>query len=356
MVILEGKEMKKNIKKSKIILADDGISFDGNTLKNEPLGGAETAFTSLAESLAKKHIVIVYNRCKKPVKVNGVQWMPFESIDSQDCDLFIANRGSTVLSLFPKAKKRIFWIHNPANYLLKWRYLSKIWKWKPKIIFSSDYHLNSYPNWAPGGQRVIIPYGISSCFIETKKTKNIPKPKVVFTSSPLRSLDWLLDIWVKDIYPKLPTGELHIFSSPKTYREHGNSKLDKMNNILHKASKLKHKGIILRDPLAKKNLAKELGGFRALLYRGDEGETYCLAVGESQASGVPCVVQDVGCVAERVIDGVTGFVAKDDQKFADFALQILKNDVLWKSQHEAAIKHQRNWSWDKAAAEFENFL
>ena len=356
MGILEGKEMKKNIKKSKIILADDGISFDGNTLKNEPLGGAETAFTSLAESLAKKHIVIVYNRCKKPVKVNGVQWMPFESIDSQDCDLFIANRGSTVLSLFPKAKKRIFWIHNPANYLLKWRYLSKIWKWKPKIIFSSDYHLNSYPNWAPGGQRVIIPYGISSCFIETKKTKNVPKPKVAFTSSPLRSLDWLLNIWVKDIYPKLPTGELHIFSSPKTYREHGNSKLDKMNNILHKASKLKHKGIILRDPLAKKNLAKELGGFRALLYRGDEGETYCLAVGESQASGVPCVVQDVGCVAERVIDGVTGFVAKDDQKFADFALQILKNDVLWKSQHEAAIKHQRNWSWDKAAAEFENFL
>ena len=103
--------MKKNLKKRKIILVDDGMSYDGNTLKNEPLGGAETAFTSLAESLAKKHTVIVYNHCKKPVKVNGVQWMPFESIDSQECDLYIANRGFTVLSLFPKAKKRIFWIH-----------------------------------------------------------------------------------------------------------------------------------------------------------------------------------------------------------------------------------------------------
>ena len=115
MVLPEGKEMKKNIKKRKIILADDGISFDGNTLKNEPLGGAETAFASLAESLAKIHTVIVYNRCKKPVKVNGVQWKLFESIDSQECDLYIANRGFTVLSLFPKAKKRVFWIHNPAN-------------------------------------------------------------------------------------------------------------------------------------------------------------------------------------------------------------------------------------------------
>ena len=133
-----------------------------------------------------------------------------------------------------------------------------------------------------------------------------------------------MDIWVRDIHPKLPSAELHIFSSPKTYREHGDGKLDKMNTILHKASKLKQKGIILRNPLAKENLAKELGNFRALLYRGDEGETYCLAIGESQASGVPCVIQDVGCVAERVIDGVTGFVAKDDQKFAELGIQILQ--------------------------------
>jgi len=344
------------MKKSKVILADYGISFDGNTLKNEPLGGAETAFTSLAESLAKNHEVIVYNQCRRPVKVNGVQWIPIESIDPQECDLYIANRHFSVLPLFPKAKERIFWIHNPANYLLKWRYLSKIWKWKPNIIFSSNYHLNSYPKWAPSGQRVIIPYGISSCFIETRQQKKAPKPKVAFTSSPLRSLDWLLDIWVKDIYPKLPNGELHIFSSPKTYREFGDRKFEEMNNVLNKASKLVNKGVILRDPLAKEKLARELESFRALLYRGDEGETYCLALGESQASGVPCVIQDVGCVAERVLEGKTGFVANDDESFGNYAIKILTDDSLWKSQHEAAIKHQRNWSWDDAASAFEKFI
>ena len=31
---------------SKIILADDGITFDGDTLSKRPLGGAETAFIS----------------------------------------------------------------------------------------------------------------------------------------------------------------------------------------------------------------------------------------------------------------------------------------------------------------------
>ena len=129
-----------------------------------------------------------------------------------------------------------------------------------------------------------------------------------------------------------------------------------MNNILNKASKLKNKGVILREPLSKENLAKELESFRALLYRGDEGETYCLAIGESQASGVPCVIQDVGCVAERVLDGITGYVANGDESFGNYAIKILTDDSLWKSQHEAAIKHQRNWSWDDAASAFEKFI
>ena len=40
---------------SKIILVDDGITFDGDTLSKGPLGGAETAFISLAEALANKN-------------------------------------------------------------------------------------------------------------------------------------------------------------------------------------------------------------------------------------------------------------------------------------------------------------
>jgi|TARA_B110000196_G_scaffold241040_1_gene209571 glycosyltransferase involved in cell wall biosynthesis len=342
---------------SKIILADDGITFDGDTLSKRPLGGAETAFISLAEALAKKnHEVIIFNRCKKSMVRNNVTWNPFEEIISLDCDLYISNRGHTTLSLFPKAKSRIFWIHNPADYLLKWRYLSKIWRWKPAIIFSSDFHVKSYPKWCPSGKRVNIPYGISSAFLKTPILKKAPLPRVAFTSSPLRSLDWLLDIWLEKIFPELPGGELHIFSSPKTYGEHGNSRIKKMNAVLDKASSMKDQGVIIREPLSKNKLAIELAKFRALLYRGDPGETYCLAVGESQAAGVPCVVQSIGCVAERVINKKTGFVAKDDTSFANHALKILKDDLIWLSNHKAAIKNQRNWSWDNAASEFEKLI
>ncbi len=129
-----------------------------------------------------------------------------------------------------------------------------------------------------------------------------------------------------------------------------------MNVILNKALSMKNKGVILREPLPKDKLANELSKFRALLYKGDPGETYCLAVGESQAAGVPCVVKDVGCVAERIINGITGYVAKDDNTFINQALSILKDDKIWRSQHQAALIYQRKWNWDDASKLFEQLI
>jgi hypothetical protein len=37
-----------------IVMADDGIPFDGTSIDTGPLGGAETAFVALAESLAAR--------------------------------------------------------------------------------------------------------------------------------------------------------------------------------------------------------------------------------------------------------------------------------------------------------------
>ena len=86
------------------------------------------------------------------------------------------------------------------------------------------------------------------------------------------------------------------------------------------------------------------------------GETFCLAVGEAQAVGVPAVVQDIGCVAERVVDSVTGAVARDDADFIRHAVALLRDDDLWRGQHHAALQRQRGWGWDEAAAAFEEML
>ena len=93
-----------------------------------------------------------------------------------------------------------------------------------------------------------------------------------------------------------------------------------------------------------------------MLYRGDVNETFCLALGEAQAMGVPAVVQDLGSVIERVVDEETGFIRPTDRGFADAAVELLSNDALWEKQHVAALKLQRSWRWKDAARAFEALI
>ena len=72
--------------------------------------------------------------------------------------------------------------------------------------------------------------------------------------------------------------------------------------------------------------------------------------------GVPAVVQDLGSVRERVIDGETGRVAADEEAFAEAAVALLTDDDLWRRQHVAALDRQRAWGWPEAAAAFERLI
>ena len=343
---------------ARIVMADDGIAFDGRVLRERPLGGAETAFASLAEAFAARgHAVTVCNNCANPGVFQGVEWAPIERGLPGRADLYIANRGDRlILAMNRRARRTVFWIHNPAQYLIKLRYLWKLAFKRPAIVFSGPSHLATYPSWAPSGERVVIPYGIAELFRAAQPAGTPPPPRAIFTSNPLRGLAWLLELWASRIHPALPTAELHVFSGPATYGAAGEAKRAAMAAVLERARSLAGSGVVLREPVAKSVLVDELRQARVLLYRGDPGETFCLAVGEAQAVGLPAVVQPIGATPERVIDGITGFIAEDDVAFADAAKRLLTDDRLWRMQHRAALVRQRGWGWSDAAAAFERLI
>ncbi len=342
---------------SRIVLADDGIEFDGRTLDSRPLGGVESSVIALMETLAARgHEALVFNNCPAAMDHNGVKWTPISQGLPDTADLYIANRGDKLIGGMPGARHAAFWIHNPAKYLLKWRYLSKLWRTRPDIVFIGYYHATTYPKWGPGGKRVVIPYGVPEGFRNFPPLDAPPAKRAIFVSNPLRSLDWLLELWADRIHPQTPDAELHVFSGAATYGAVGEAKARAMDAILDRARALADKGVVLREPVPKADLIKELRASRVMLYRGDENETFCLAVGEAQALGTPAVVQNLGSVVERVVDGETGFVAPDDGVFADAALRLLDDDDLWRAQHLAAIDKQGRWDWSKAAAAFEELV
>jgi glycosyltransferase involved in cell wall biosynthesis len=89
-----------------------------------------------------------------------------------------------------------------------------------------------------------------------------------------------------------------------------------------------------------------------MLYLGDPGETFCLAVAEAQAMGLPCILGHEGAVAERVLDGVTGIVAADHDAFAAGAIRILREDAAWSAMHHAALTQPSPPDWAEIAARF----
>ena len=91
-----------------VVMADDGMAFDGTTPEHAPLGGAEAAFVALAEGFAARgHRVLVRNRCAAPVRHNGVDWAPPGEGLPARADLFIANRGHRLIGAMPARARRL---------------------------------------------------------------------------------------------------------------------------------------------------------------------------------------------------------------------------------------------------------
>jgi len=338
---------------AKVVMADDGIAFDGATAEQGPLGGAETAFVALAEALAGRgHEVLVRNRCRVARCHKDVHWGPLSGEIPGVCDLYIGNRGHQVIGLVRKARCRLFWLHNPASYLRKPRNLWRLAWFRPILVVTGAYHANTIPQWLPCGGREVIPYGVLDRF-RTALPRDPPSPRAIFTSNPARGLDWLLDLWVARIAPAVPEAELHIYAGAAVY---GMTEVPRIDEVLTRADALAAYRVRRFTPVGRESLAAALSGARVMLYRGDPGETFCLALAEAQAMGVPAVVQPLGSAGERVIDGITGRVAEDDDAFAAAAIAALRDDALWRQWHLAALAHQRGWSWDTIAGRFEALM
>jgi glycosyltransferase involved in cell wall biosynthesis len=338
-----------------VVMADDGIAFDGVMAEQAPLGGAETAFAALAEALGRRgHRVEVRNRCHAALTHKGVRWAPLSSRVPAACDLYIGNRGHRVIGLVRRAGRRVFWLHNPAGYLGKPRNLCRLAWYRPTLIVSGPYHAATIPRWLPCGHK-IIPYGMLDRFRHSS-LREPPPPRAIFTSNPLRGLDWLLDIWVAHIAPAAPLAELHVYAGSAVYGAADSASARRMEAVLRRADGLAGMGVRRFAPVGRNELAAALAGARVMLYRGDPGETFCLALAEAQAMGVPAVVKPLGSVAERVIDGATGYVADDDESFVKAALAVLRDDLLWRRWHRCALTTQAGLSWDSVAGRFEALM
>jgi glycosyltransferase involved in cell wall biosynthesis len=332
--------------------------FDSD-LEEKSIAGTQTAFIELSRAFEKSgNTVNVYTDALRVLETSGRTWNQLSQVDaSVDYDLMIVNVSPYLFESFKhiKTRKKILWIHNEAKYLLYWNRLKYLLKYLPIVVFSGKYHKSTLPFFIPTGGRKLIEYGLSEAVLQTKVVEpQARNQKVYFTSNPLRSLRWIVDLWVKQIHPKVPTAELHVFAGWKTYGAWGLSVKKRMQTEIEYAALFASSNIIIREVIPKAVLFEEMKYGRSIFYRGDRAETFCLAVAEAQALGLPAVVCDLGSMRERVDHGVTGFVVNGEIDFESAAIRVLKDDVLFETMSLASAKKYAEMNWSATANKFLN--
>jgi glycosyltransferase involved in cell wall biosynthesis len=337
----------------KKILMIDKADFSYRDLERKPLGGTMHGFISLVRAFEELgHHITVRTKAQEPFDSANVEWRNLnQAIPKEHYDLFIVNRIPKLFDYYPKASNKVLWMRNTGKYLFRPGSIIKILKHWPKFAFTSQYHKKTYPFFMPGGKRFIIPHGLDQALI-TRNISETTSLKVAFTSNPLRGLSWLADLWIKHIHPAVPDAELHVFVSHTTYGAWGETVKHLMDPIIEKIKKASAHKIVLRDALPKEQLFKEISTHRGMFYRGDAAETFCFAIAEALALGLPCVVQDLGCMRERVIHGKTGFIEDNDVEFAKQCIAILKDDSLFRTLRKNAIESSKDLSWENTAKQF----
>ncbi len=344
---------------TRIVIADRTNHYDGRDPAFRPLGGTETSVIYMAEALSRRgHAVTCLTHCDERVVHNGVTWSPLEAGSPGPCDLFLAVQHPDLLDLARRPRRRALWLVWPPHDLRRRPMFVRMWLRRPLPIFVSRYQVGVYGRFLPRPHPLLVlPFGLPEAVRGRPPLDAPPPPRAVFASNPMRDLRWLLGIWEERILPRVPDAELHIYG----IRDYAHRYADRWEETPKRLGQFVPEGYSARalkslkphPPARPEDLWDAIHSSRVMLFGGHHVEAFCLAVAEAQALGVPAVVRPIAVMPERVRDGVTGFVAADDESFAGRAVELLTDDVLWRSQHAAALSLQQGWSWDDMAAAFE---
>ena len=181
-------------------------------------------------------------------------------------------------------------------------------------------------------------------------------PRAVVTTHPLRGLEWLLDVWRKRVHTKIPWAELHVYSAVLEKGALGAKVSASIKPILDQALAAESCGVRLIRPLSDPEMVDVYRQSRAHLYPSSSRDVLCNTLAESQAVGLPAVARPIGAADERLRNGETGYLAPDEESFANLTIRLLDDVDMFNRLSEQARAQQRNIGWDRAAEEIERVL
>ena len=317
----------------KICFLDNSpIPYTSNDLNSKDIRGGENAIIHLSKELAKlNNYVEVFNNNSENQSFDNVKWTNINNTNIENVfDYAFTNND---IRLFNKisAKNYIAFSHSIQSiekFIRKGQLLSFL-KYKPKVIILGKYHDDNRNFLLKLFGKINLQWAVDPLFLEAEIDDSNVENRAIFTSRRDRNLDILIDIWKKKIFPK--NKSIKLFVTPSDLIE---------NNFNIYSRNFDNKISLLKDMLKSK----------VLLVPGHKGELFCIAAEEARELCIPIITLGIGSLSERVEHGITGFIAKNNDEFADFTLNIFNNYNLWKELRNNLLKLRGSKKWQTVAS------
>ena len=335
----------------RVIFYTDRTTFTGDALENYGLGGSESALINLSREFVNlNYDVHVFCNTNEDHINNGVIFHPVDSynIKNLSCDVFISLRSAYAFAKEKiRSKLSIFWCQDDlqegeVEHLC---YNKDVTDKIDMIVSVSEYAKNNLLKETLVKNIKVIRNGYNENFI-TKNDK--VKGRFVYSSTPFRGLDVLLEIW-PEINNIIPNSELYLFTGMSLYNPGQND----ANNYLYNRAKRK-KDVIISEPVCQKNLMNFLSTCDIMLYPNHYVEASCMAVIEALASGVPVVTSNLGALPE-LINKDNGILIDGHSRHYDYQKEFIKG-VIELYNKDNKFKIDTSYSWKNRALEWSELI
>ncbi|HEY6018624.1 MAG TPA: glycosyltransferase family 4 protein, partial [Candidatus Paceibacterota bacterium] len=330
-------------------------AWNPKTFEETGLGGSETAAMKLATSFARpgsKNRVLLYSTISEPGYYDGVGYRDSSHFRAEiPSDLYIAWRSPEAADWDINTKKLVLWMHDTdAGDRITPARVRKF----DAIVVLTEWHRNHmmrmYP-FIPKEKFVIIGNGVD---IENFNGEVEREPhRVIYSSSPDRGLDVILEgIWPK-VVEAIPDAELHLYYGWNTIDKFVDSfpHLVKLKNRLIELL-LQTKGVVQHGRVNQKELAQSFQKSSVWLYPTHFTETYCITAIEAQLGGAIPITNHLAALAETVASGV---ILPEDvrnpavqEMYAQAVIQALNTPIADRHDIHRRVRDNapaRSWDW-----------
>ena len=331
------------LNKSIIVIDNSDLSYTGEDINGTVVRGTEASLILLSEQFVRMGINVDYcNSIEKKVNVNGVNYFNKNDIYKQkQYDLAIVISDANEFRRVSSLRKAVFSNSNqPIEKFIRKKQLLPFLKFKPTLITLCDYQYKKRSFFTSFYGKKTIPITVDPKFLEIEIDQNfLPEKKVVYNIRSNRNLNQLIKIWCDKIFPSNNDFKLYITPNLIDYND-----FHKKNNIF------------LRTIGSRSEMIDEMKNYRALTYLGHKSDIFTLTAEEAIKMCLPVVTFGIGSLKERVSHNETGFIAKNDQEFADYTIKLLNDDNFYLDLKNKMKNKRKENNWEFIANEWASFF